>query len=201
MVKPFGEDDSPELDRFTGLLAGPGWGRAARMEILKRLLSTRCGGVLDADALTLFAEQGPAPPAVPWVLTPHPGEMARLTGKSKKEILEDPLGVSRYLADKTGCVVVLKAHVVFIVAPDGRFTVVDGMNAALGTGGSGDILAGIIAGFLSSGMEPYEAAWRGTALHQEAGKIQRQEGGWFLAEELLPHISRLLGKLGGQADE
>ena len=75
------------------------------------------------------------------------------------------------------------------------------MNAALGTGGSGDILAGIIAGFLTSGMAPYEAAWRGAALHQEAGRRQRLEGGWFLAEDLLPPISQILGQAGGGTGE
>lgn len=199
MVKTLDETDFPEPGRFTGLLAGPGWGKESRNEVLKRLLSFPCGGVLDADGLTLYADLGLPSPAVPWVLTPHPGEMARLTGKDKKTILEDPLGACRGLAKETGCVVVLKTHVVFVAAPDGRFTVVDGMNAALGTGGSGDILAGIIAGFLSSGMDPYEAAWRGAVVHQEAGRIQRLEGGWFLAEDLLPQISRIMGRLGGEA--
>ncbi len=201
MVKPWDNDAAPDLDRFSGLLVGPGWGRDSRKPLLNRLLGATCGGVLDADGLNLFSEAGVSPPAVPWVLTPHPGEMARLTGEDKKTVLEDPLGTSRHLALKSGCVVVLKTPVVYVVAPEGHFTVVDGMNAALGTGGSGDILAGIIAGFLTSGMAPYEAAWRGAALHQEAGRRQRLEGGWFLAEDLLPPISQILGQAGGGTGE
>jgi len=200
MVKSLDENEPPGTERFTACLAGPGWGRVSRKGLLERLLSSPCGGVLDADGLNLYADMGLPPPSVPWVLTPHPGEMVRLTGKDKKTILEDPLEACRFLSKKTGCVVVLKTHVVFIVAPDENFTVVDGMNAALGTGGSGDILAGIIAGFLASGMAPHEAAWRGAVVHQEAGRRQRLEGGWFLAEDLLPRISRIVGQRGGPPD-
>ncbi|RLD31837.1 MAG: bifunctional ADP-dependent NAD(P)H-hydrate dehydratase/NAD(P)H-hydrate epimerase, partial [Bacteroidetes bacterium] len=77
----------------------------------------------------------------------------------------------------------------FIVTPKGDYTVVDGMNPAMGTGGSGDILSGIITGFLAQGIEPYNAAVLGVTLHQNIGKTCFKEKGWFLAEDLLPYIS------------
>ena len=197
MIRPWNSEEGPGISRFTALLVGPGWGFDGREAPLQALLGGGVPGVLDADGLTLAAEKKLLPPAVPWVLTPHPGEMARLVGGSVAALLDDPLPACGELAASTGCVVVFKSHVVFAAAPDGRFRVVDGMNAALGTGGSGDVLGGIIAGFLSAGVDPFEAAWRGAALHQEAGRRLRREAGWFLSEDLLPHISLLAGEMGG----
>ena len=195
MIRPWDPKERLDTSRFTALLVGPGWGMEGRAIPLARLLQGKVPGVLDADGLTLAAEKDFLPPAVPWVLTPHPGEMARLVGGSPAALMDDPLPACGELAASSGCAVVFKCHVVFIFAPDGRFRVVDGMNAALGTGGSGDVLGGLIAGFLSAGMDPFEAAWRGAALHQEAGRRLRREVGWFLAEDLLPRISQLAGEM------
>jgi NAD(P)H-hydrate epimerase len=94
-------------------------------------------------------------------------------------------------------VVVLKTHVTWIVAPDGQYSVVDGMNPAMGTGGSGDVLAGVIAGLLGRGDSPYQAARLGVWAHQRAGRQVSRSGGWFLAEELAPAVGQILGEADG----
>lgn len=141
---------------------------------------------------------GAAVPGVPpgrWVFTPHPGEFAGLTGLDVPEILADPLPPVLDYADRTGAVVVLKANVTWIGAPGGNYWVVDGENPALGCGGSGDVLAGVIAGFLAAGMDPRDAAVTGVCLHQELGKRVFRRRGWFMAQDLLPEISGILGRL------
>ncbi len=184
------------LDGITSLLAGPGWGRQDRVSILEQLLKSSIPGVLDADALHLLSDIGkrnrkPLLPGGKWVLTPHPGEFEKLSGIPRDEFLADPLPFLRKSAADYGAVIVLKSHVPFIVSPEGDYSIVDGMNPSLGTGGTGDILAGIIAGLIAQGLEPYSAAVKGVILHQSAGRLCFKERGWFLAEDLLPYISRI----------
>jgi len=89
---------------------------------------------------------------------------------------------------------VLKGACTCVAAPSGRFWILDGCNPALATGGSGDVLAGVIAGGMASGMPPLEAALFGVSLHARVGRIARRLRGWFLAEDLLPLVSRTLGR-------
>ena len=151
-----------------------------RAIFLARLLQGKVPGVLDADGLTLAAEKDLLPPAVPWVLTPHPGEMARLVGGSPAALMDDPLPACGELAASSGCVVVFKCHVVFIFAPDGRFRVVDGMNAALGTGGSGDVLGGLIADSFPPGWTPSRrlGGERPSTRRRDDGSGGRPAGFW-----------------------
>ena len=196
MVKKLDNDgDSPILAGFTSLLAGPGWGRSDRGSLLLKLFDSNLPGVLDADGINVFSElenkfqKIPGPPVGRWVFTPHPEEFARLSGVEKDVFMLSPIPYLRKTAVKYGAVMVLKSHVTYIVTPEGEYSIVDGMNPSMGTGGSGDILAGIIAGFLAQGMEPYKSAVTGVVLHQHIGRICFEEKGWFLAEELLPYIS------------
>jgi NAD(P)H-hydrate epimerase len=130
-----------------------------------------------------------------WVLTPHPGECSRLTGRPIKEILSDPVAHCRALAERFNAVVVMKSHVTYIVPPEGRVRVVDGMNAALATGGSGDVLSGVIAALLASGSSAEDAAAGGVLIHSEAGRRARPAKGWFLAEDLPEFIGLLFEEL------
>ncbi|MBI9103381.1 MAG: NAD(P)H-hydrate dehydratase [Spirochaetales bacterium] len=179
------------------LLIGPGWGTDQpdlRKNWLEEILSREdFSGVLDADGLTIWGEGGDfETPAGGWIFTPHPGELARLTGKETGEIMKDPLPVILEYAIKWNVTLVLKAHVVYLALPDGRFFIVDGMNPALGTGGSGDLLSGIIAGLLAAGASPEDAALIGICLHQEAGRLGKERSGWFAAEDLIPLIPEIL---------
>lgn len=127
--------------------------------------------VVDADALKLMAGVEGWPARLPReaVLTPHPGEMAVLTGLDKDAIQADRLGTARQYAAEWGHVVVLKGAFTVVAAPDGRATVMPFASAALAHAGTGDVLAGAIVGLLSQGVRPYEAAIAGAYLQGLAG--------------------------------
>ena len=128
--------------------------------------------VLDADALNLLgasaAESLAAAPAAR-VLTPHPGEMARLIGRPVADVQADRPGVARALAAATRAIVVLKGPRTLIADPDGTLYVNPAVEPALATAGSGDVLTGVITALLSQGMAPLAAAWAGVFLHGRAG--------------------------------
>jgi NAD(P)H-hydrate epimerase len=200
MIRPWDADGKPSalsLDRFTGLLVGPGWGLGERREAwLETLLEAGLPGLLDADGITLLSriikrhriELGGR-----WVLTPHPGEFARLIGEETATVLADPLPLLRRTSAALGATIVLKGHCTFVCAPDGRLWILDGMNPAMATGGSGDVLSGIIAGQLAGGVEAPAAARLGVLLHGMAGRLTFASKGYFTADELLPAIGRLTG--------
>ena len=204
MVAPWSEAADPdEFRRFDSLVVGPGWGTGpARAEWLRRLLVMPCRGVLDADATTLLARAGGTGRlAGRWVLTPHPGELARLLGATVAEALADPAAAAADVAAKFGAVVVLKGHVTYIAAPDGGdagvgaeppLSVVDGMQPWLATGGSGDVLAGVIGALLAGRIGPYRAACAGVLIHAAAARRLYRERGWFLAEDLPASVSRVV---------
>lgn len=189
------ERENITFEGFTSILAGPGWGSDDREPLLRKFFDSSLPGVLDADGLNLLVnmesefENNSRNLGGRWVFTPHPGEFSRISGIDKEVFLSSPLPYLRTIAAKYGAVIVLKSHVTFIVNPEGEYTVVDGMNPALGTGGSGDILSGIVAGFLAQGLKPYNAAVLGVTLHQNIGRNCFKSNGWFLAEDLLPYIS------------
>jgi NAD(P)H-hydrate epimerase len=179
--------------RYSALLVGPGWGLAAeRAEWLGRLLALGLPGVLDADGITLLAGL-PAPRlGGRWVLTPHPGEFARLAGLPVAELLADPLPTLLSWSARLEAVILLKGHCSYVASPDGRYWILDGMNPALATGGSGDVLAGIVGGLAAGGLAPLAAARLGALLHARAGELAYRERGYFLAEDLLPYVSLLV---------
>jgi ADP-dependent NAD(P)H-hydrate dehydratase / NAD(P)H-hydrate epimerase len=191
---------------FTGVLAGPGWGVTPEKERwLERLVSARhvgrgaepLSGVIDADGLGLLGrlrEAGKVDLGGRWVLTPHPGEFSRLTGTPREAVLADPFARALEAAAALNAVVVLKGHCTVIASPGGRYWVFDGANPAMATGGSGDVLAGIIAAGIAGGLAPLDAALFGVSLHGAAGRRAARRTGWFLAEDLVPLLSSLLGR-------
>ncbi len=128
------------------------------------------------------------------VLTPHHGEMAALTGRSIDDLAADPAAAARAAAREYGAVVVLKSSDTLIAAPDGTLLSYAGGGVGLATGGSGDVLAGVIAGLLSRGAAPIVAAGWGVWLHGHSGRRMASRHGpiGFLARELLSEIPRLL---------
>jgi ADP-dependent NAD(P)H-hydrate dehydratase len=133
------------------------------------------------------------------VLTPHAGEMAALTGRTKAEIQADPLTAARSAAADLKAVVVLKGAVTFVVTPDGAAWRHEGGAVGLATSGSGDVLAGIIAGLLARRASPAQAAAWGVFVHGQAGvRLSRRIGRLgFLARELLDEIAPVLDALEG----
>jgi NAD(P)H-hydrate epimerase len=129
--------------------------------------------VIDADGLKLLAKIDDWHKLLPSpaVLTPHPGEMAVLTGLSTEEIQSDRLGVAAKYAQEWGHVVVLKGAFTVIAAPDGTATVIPVASPALARAGTGDVLAGLIVGLIAQGLDAYDAAIAGAWIHAQAGLI------------------------------
>ena len=129
--------------------------------------------VLDADGLNALSEQ-PALAAEAvhgLIMTPHPGEMARLTGLSTEEIQGNREAVAAQYAQEWNSVVVLKGHPTIVAAPGGPIAVNSTGNHGLAKGGTGDILAGLLGGLLAQGMTPFDAACTGVYLHGLAGDL------------------------------
>jgi NAD(P)H-hydrate epimerase len=120
------------------------------------------------------------------VLTPHPGELGRLMGTTVADVLARRLEIAGEASKKFGCVVVLKGAHTVIAAADGRTSLSPFANPLLATAGSGDVLAGIIAGYLAQGAPPFEAACLGVYLHAGVGEVMREQYGsaGLLASEI-----------------
>jgi ADP-dependent NAD(P)H-hydrate dehydratase / NAD(P)H-hydrate epimerase len=188
-----------KLPDYTVTLIGPGLTTDAH-GFMEQLLDRVSGPlVLDADALNILAQIDHWWTRVPStaILTPHPGEMARLTELSMKEIEADRERVAIEWATHWGHVVVLKGAFTVIAAPDGRSISLPFANPALATAGSGDVLAGTIAALRAQGLAAYEAAVCGAYLHGVAGEIARREIGsaGVLAGDLLTRLPRALAAL------
>ena len=172
---------APERDRYDVWAVGPGLGQQpASAEFLQRLLENCTRPlVLDADGLNLLARrpevlqgyQGRA------VLTPHPGEMARLLKITTEDVQRRRLAVAQQAAIVFNAVVVLKGWRTIIASPDGQTFINPTGNPGLATAGSGDVLTGVIAGLLAQGLQPLEAAAAGAFIHGLAGdRAVEQQG-------------------------
>lgn len=151
------------------LAIGPGLGREECLpQIVRLALSTGKPAVVDADGLNALSRLDDDEKAAllheSAVLTPHPGEMARLTGLSIDEIKADAAGVAVQYARRWGCTVLLKGARTAIAGPDGRLKSNETGNAGLAKGGSGDVLTGIILALLGQKLSPYGAACAGSYL-------------------------------------
>ncbi len=148
--------------------------------------------VIDADGLNALAQLDDWSGSLPrgCVLTPHPGEMARLCRLSTQEVNADRLGIARRQAMEWEQVVLLKGAYTVIAAPDGRAVILPFANPGLASGGTGDVLAGTIVGLLAQGLAPFEAAVLGGYLHGLAGELARQAIGeaGMVAGDLLPQL-------------
>ncbi|HJT23934.1 MAG TPA: NAD(P)H-hydrate dehydratase, partial [bacterium] len=155
--------------------------------------------VVDADALNLLGGQLDIFKAVrvPAVLTPHPGEAAWLLKTTISEVEQNRVKVAKQIAEGYNVTVVLKGRFTVIAAPDGRVRVNPTGNRGLATGGTGDVLSGIIGGLLAQRLAPFEAATAGVYLHGLAGERASRRLGpdGLLAGDLLPLLPRLLRQL------
>ena len=175
-----------QLPGYAALLVGPGLTQQpAATQFVHQLL--RAGSdalrsmplVLDADALNALAQADNWHEMLPanTILTPHPGEMARLCGCSTADVRADRIGLARSKAVEWNAVVLLKGAHTVVASPDDYATVLPFANPALATAGSGDVLAGVITGLLSQGLAPYDAAVLGGYLHGLAGELARADLG------------------------
>jgi hydroxyethylthiazole kinase-like uncharacterized protein yjeF len=183
--------------RLNTIVLGPGGGVGAPMrEMVMAALQGERAVVLDADALTSFAEEPAtlfaaikARAPSPTVLTPHEGEFARLFSiNSQPSENKSKYDRGRAAAETSGAVVLLKGSDTVVAAPDGRASITENAPPWLATAGSGDVLAGFVAGLLAQGMSGFEAASAATWLHGEAGT----EAGPGLIAEDLPEALRVV---------
>jgi holo-[acyl-carrier-protein] synthase len=180
---------------------GPGIGRDASTRRLIEDLVPRIAAplVLDADALNLLSEHRSILPRLPSqiVLTPHPAEFARLSGLETGAVQLDRRGIASRFAKAWNKVVVLKGAGTVIAAPDGRVTLNPVSTPALASGGTGDVLAGLIAGLMGQKLPAFEAAVTGVHLHSLAGMDLEASLGQagVLASDLLPQIPRVMERL------
>jgi NAD(P)H-hydrate epimerase len=162
------------------LVVGPGLGRfEGDVPWLKQLLSQVEAAVVDAGALDVWKEavSDGWRPSARIVLTPHPKEMARLTGLSTADVQGDRIEVARQVARAYGCVVVLKGAYTVVADPHERVWINPTGNPGMATGGTGDVLAGIVGGLLAQGLAPLQAAAAGVYLHGLAGDLAAQKMG------------------------
>lgn len=180
--------------RITSFLIGPGAGVTddTRMQSLK-LLATSLPVVLDADAITAFQDDVRVLTNylhANCVLTPHEGEFKRLFN-----LTEDRMVNAQQAAKDSGAVIVLKGSETIIAAPDGQTIINDNAPPTLATGGSGDVLAGMIAGLIAQGMPAFEASAAAVWMHGEAAKLF---GLGLIAEDLPGLLPQVLQKLHKQ---
>jgi NAD(P)H-hydrate epimerase len=166
MSQVFIGNDIGLVQQASVVVLGPGLGLADwGQKVFNSLIDLAKPMVIDADALTLLAEHGARTTNSPWVLTPHPGEAARLLGCSNVEIQKDRLSAALAIAKKYDCVCVLKGAGTLIAGAGGLPVLCDRGNAGMASAGMGDVLSGMIAAFIGQGIEPRQAAELAVYLH------------------------------------
>jgi len=193
---------APMLERASVLALGPGLGQAAWAHALwLTALDANKPLVLDADGLNLLSRE-PRQFGAPTILTPHPGEAARLLGVSTAEIERDRFAAVRQLSRQYGAVTILKGSGSLVADPDGRLDVCPWGNPGMASGGMGDLLTGVVAALLAQGCNAWQAACLGVGLHARAGDRAAQQGErGMLASDLLGPL-RALGNAvqGGERE-
>ncbi len=196
---PFDEAITKRLSALlagkTAVAFGPGCGLHASMRVVleETLGRAEAPAVVDADGLTLLAGLSTSvlsSRSHPTVLTPHPGEMARLTAGTAAEVQHDRVGTARAQAALRGAHVVLKGARTVIVSPDGSLSVNPTGNPGMATAGSGDVLTGMVGGLLAQGMEASDAACAAVYLHGLAGDRAAEVTGQraLVAGDILEHL-------------
>ncbi|MCF1489100.1 NAD(P)H-hydrate dehydratase [Pseudomonas sp. AA27] len=180
------------LARATVLVVGPGLGQAAwGRSLLSAVTPAHLPQVWDADALNLLAA---APLALPSgsILTPHPGEAARLLGISTEAVQADRPGAARKLARRYASVCVLKGAGTLVADPVGQLAQCGRGHPAMAGAGLGDVLSGVLAALLAQGLDAWQAACLGVWLHACAGESLGVKGRGLAASDLVPVIRALL---------
>lgn len=189
-------------ERSDVVAAGPGLSTGGGVRrVIEGLLRVGKPLVIDADGLNVLAGQPEIlrGASAPVVITPHPGELARLLGIRAQEVVADRLGRARAAAARCGCVVVLKSAATVVATPDGDAYLVRRGNPGMATGGMGDVLTGAIASLIGQGAAPAEAAWTAAYLHGLAADILAGQRGMvgMLASEVAHHLPHAIAAVQG----
>ena len=195
--------------RWDVVAAGPGLGTGRGCRTIVHALLDRPGRgplVLDADALTACAEEPDrlrGRPEAPVAITPHPGEMARLAGTTVAEIQRDRVGAAHGFATTHGVHVVLKGARTVIAAPDGAVSINTTGNPGMATGGSGDVLTGVVAAWLGQVEDVGAAGALAVYLHGLAGDLAAREMGetGLIARDIARHLGPAVEKLTGGGED
>jgi len=180
---------------------GPGVSQNKETQGLVRNLIAKLAKpvVLDADGINALCGHLEVlkDAKAPLILTPHPGEMSRLTGKGKEEIQRSRKDVALAFASEHNTVLVLKGFNTVVASPDGKFYENQTGNVGMATGGTGDVLTGIIASFIGQGTDPFAASALGVYIHGLAGDIAVKEKGVLslIATDLLNKLPEALKAL------
>ena len=193
------EEGLKKIDEFSVVLIGCGLGLGiSGKNLLKQVLKKSANKplIIDADGLNLLATIDPSPQPSPQgegarIITPHPLEASRLLGCPVEKVLEDLESSAKELSKKYNCVTVLKTHRTIICDKDLNIFINQHGNSALAKAGSGDVLAGIIAGLLAQGMSAFEACKLGVYLHSRSGEIASEALTEYsvLANDLIDNLS------------
>ncbi len=195
-------------EQWDVVAAGPGLGTGPGCrEIVHALLDLPGRGplVLDADALTVLAEDPDrlrGRPGAPVVITPHPGEMARLVRTTVADVQRDRVGAAHEFATTRGVHVVLKGARTVIAGPDGAVSINTTGNPGMATGGSGDVLTGVVAAWLGQVQDVDAAVGLAVHLHGLAGDLAARQVGetGVIARDIAHHLGRAVEKLTGRGD-
>lgn len=217
LTLPLEEDDAGRIDRTaaaeilsaarraTAVAIGPGWGRSPNLGELAQLLCSEIDKplVVDADALNVLAASSGVLPAAtgsaPRIVTPHPGEFSRLSGADRKTVQEDREAQAAEFALKHKLVVVLKGQGTVIT--DGERAAINTTgNSGMATGGTGDVLTGLIAALLAQGMSAFDAAHLAAHLHGLAGDLAAADFGkpGMIASDIPCYLGRAWRHVGSR---
>jgi len=181
-------------DQFDAVAIGPGIGRELATRQFARQIIIHCPKPLVIDADALFALAGHTNILLKTkavrVLTPHVGEMSRLTGQSSQEVENNRLKIASDFARHYNCVLLLKGHRTVVASPKDKPYINKTGNAGMATAGSGDVLTGIITAFLGQRMSPFDAAKYGAYYHGKAGDLAAKARGklGMIAEDIIDHL-------------
>jgi len=213
MVRPFFETKDSSLsllaekellnfcEKCNCVAIGPGISQNKETQNLVRSFTKKCGKplVIDADGLNAFAGHAEDLKHIqaPHVLTPHPGEMARLIGKEAVDVQANRKDIALNFAREYNNVLVLKGHKTVVASPTGECYINETGNAGMASGGVGDVLTGIIAAFIAQGLDTFTAAVLGVYIHGLAGDIAAKGKGVLalIATDLLDKLPEALKTL------
>ena len=182
------------LQRATVIAIGAGLGQSTwSQQLYKKLLTVKMQKVVDADGLNLLAKNPVK--RKDWILTPHPGEAARLLNSTTETIQHDRIASIKALQKKYGGIIVLKGAGTLVLGEDNVISICNFGNPGMASAGMGDVLTGIISGLLAQGLTLLQAAQLGVCLHAIAGDIAAKEGErGLLASDLILHLRKLINR-------
>ncbi|WP_413292710.1 NAD(P)H-hydrate dehydratase [Bdellovibrio sp. HCB185ZH] len=198
LLKDLSKDSWQDIEH-QAILVGPGFGvNSFTAKVIRELIKAQATHViLDADALTVCAQEKifPLPPS--WIVTPHTGELSRLIGKSSEEINQDRVSAVREAQRKLGCVVLLKGHRTLVATANEIATIATG-NSALAKSGTGDVLAGIMTALRAQNLKAPEAALLAAYIHGATANLwvaRRKDPLSMMASDVIELIPDVLYQL------